>query len=189
MRIFLLSYCTDDDYPAIEWSSHSPMADLWLEIDECHKAGQDIQELLRQIKYRLELNPAWPQIDCLPMIPGLGISNRAKEVFESLEIPGMYFLEYSVNNDPFFMFYTERCLDCLDRKQSEVQFFESSPDRIKQISRYVFLAERLRRSDIFTIPEHSSEIFFWSQVIFVTEAARSIIERAELAGFTFKELS
>ena len=97
------------------------MADLWLEIDERHKSGQKYADLLGQIKYRLRLTRHWSRVDCIEMVPGLAVSAQARMALESLGVPGMQFLEFHVNREPYFLFFTERRLDCLDRKSSSIQ--------------------------------------------------------------------
>ena len=121
MRISGLAYCLDEDYPTIQWNRHSEMADLWLRVDERHKAGKPIAKLLARIEYRLRLTSRWPKVDCLDMVPGLAFSARAREAFEALGIAGMQFLKFRVNGEPFFLFYTERVVDCLDRTTSEIR--------------------------------------------------------------------
>jgi hypothetical protein len=188
MGISRLSNCVDDDFPGVDWSRHAPMADLWLEIDARHKAGQTVIDVLARIEYRLRLNYRWPRIDCVSMVPGLAISTHAKAAFEALGVPGMRFLEFRINGEPFFLFYTERRVDCLDRRRSEIKFFKSSPERVKDVVRYAFRSEPLHACDVFTVPELSDGMFFWSQQTFFTELARSAIERSGLVGFRFEDL-
>ena len=124
----------DEDYPVINWSHHTPMADLWLEIDERHRTDRPIAEQLARVAYDLCLSQRWPRVDCLAMVPGLAVSSRARLVFESLGLPGMRFLGFRVNEEPFFLFYTDRRIDCLDRTRSEIRYFASSPQRIKDVT-------------------------------------------------------
>jgi len=183
-----LGHCLDDDYPAIDWSRHAPMAELWLEINERHKAGLPVEELLGRIAYRLRPSRRWQRVDCLSMVPGLAVSERARAVLEMLGVPGMRFLGFRVNGEPFFLFHTERSVDCLVRERSEVRYFRSSPERVMQVVRYAFAEERLRACDVFTVPELSDGMFFWSQETFVTDAARIALEGATLIGFRFEPL-
>jgi hypothetical protein len=183
-----LGYCLDEDYPAIDWDRHAPMADLWLACDERHKSGQPMAGLLGRVTYHLRLNRRWPQIDCLAMVPGLAVSARARAAFESLGVPGMRFLEFRVNCEPFFMFYTDRQIDCLDRERSEIRYFRHSPQRVMQVVGYAFAEDRFWQCDVFTTPELCDGMFFWSQQTFVTGAAKAAIERAGLFGFRFEPL-
>jgi hypothetical protein len=178
----------DDDYPTIDWSRHAQMADLWLGIDERHKAGRPEGDLLARIAYRLRLGRRWPRVDCLLIVPGLAVSERARAALEALGVPGMRFMEFRVNGEPFFRFYTERRVDCLDRQRSEVRYFRSSPGRVMQVVVYAFVAERVLPCDVFTVPELSDGMFFWSQETFVTDAARTALEDARLIGFRFEPL-
>jgi hypothetical protein len=164
------------------------MADLWLEIDERHKAGRPVEDLLGQVTYYLRLSRRWPRVDCLAMVPGLAVSERARAALEALGVPGMRFLRFRVNSAPFFLFYTERRVDCLDRQRSEVRYFRSSPERVMQVVRYVFAEERVRPCDVFTVPELSDGMFFWVQQTFVTDAARTALEAARVIGFRFEPL-
>jgi hypothetical protein len=188
VAISRLTYCFDDGYPHINWSRHPSMADIWLKVDDRHKAGQSETELLDQIAYRLRLNRRWPRIDCVSMVPGMGISERAKVAFERLGVPGMRFLRFRINGELFFQFYTERRIDCLDRRRSELRFFPSSPGRVMEVVRYAFVEERLQHCDVFTVPELSDGMFFWVQQTFFTEAARSALESSGLVGFQFEQL-
>jgi hypothetical protein len=183
-----LGHCLDDDFPTIDWSRHAPMADLWLEIDERHKVGRPVEDLLGRIAYRLRLGHRWPRIDCLAMVPGLAVSERARTALEAFGLPGMRFMEFRVNGAPFFHFYTERRVNCLDRQRSEVRYFRSSPERVMQVVRYAFAEERVRPCDVFTVPELSDGMFFWSQETFVTDSARTALEAAGLIGFRFEPL-
>ena len=122
------------------------------------------------------------------MVPGLAVSSRARLVFESLGLPGMRFLGFRVNEEPFFLFYTDRRIDCLDRTRSEIRYFASSPQRIKDVSAYAFVEERLSPCDVFTVPELSDGMFFWWQRTFITDQARAIIDRAGLVGLRFETL-
>jgi hypothetical protein len=183
-----LGHCLDDGYPAIDWSRHARMAVLWLEIDERQKAGQPVADLLDRVAYRVRLSRRWRRVDCLPMVPGLAVSQRARAAFEALGVPGMRFLGFRVNGEPFFLFYTDRQVDCLDRERSDVVYFRSSPQRVMHVVGYSFKEERLRPCDVFTVPELSDGMFFWSQETFVTDAARAAIEGAALVGLRFKPL-
>jgi hypothetical protein len=183
-----LSHVLDDDFPTIDWSLHAPMADVWLEIDERHKLGQPVEDLLDRISYHLLLNRRWPRVDCVEMVPGLAVSERAKAAMEALGVPGMQFLGFRVNGEPFFLFYTERRVDCLDRDRSEIEYFRSSPEQVMQVVRYAFAEERVRSCDVFTVPELSDGMFLWSQETFVTDAVRTILEGADLNGFRFESL-
>jgi hypothetical protein len=178
----------DDDFPTIDCSRHAPMADLWLKVDELHKAGEPVESLLWRIAYCLLPGNRWKRVDCLSMVPGLAVSERARAALEAIGAPGMRFLEFRVNGEPFFLFYTERCLDCLDLQRSEVQYFRSSPERVKQVVRYAFAEEQVSQCDVFTIPELSAGMFFWSQEPFFTDSARTKLERAGLQGFRFEPL-
>ena len=122
------------------------------------------------------------------MVPGLAVSSRAKVAFEALGVPGSEFLGFRINGEPFFLFYTDRRIDCLDRQRSEIEFFRSSPERVRQVVRYAFAKERLRPCDVFTVPELSDGMFFWSQETFLTGLARAAIEETGLVGFRFEEL-
>ena len=164
------------------------MADLWLRVDERHKAGKPIAKLLARIEYRLRLTRRWPKVDCLEMVPGIALSARAREAFEDLGVAGMQFLEFCVNGEPFFLFYTERVVDCLDRTASEVRFFRSVPGHVSKVLRYMFVEDRLKVCDVFAIPEQSDGMFFWAQATFFTELARIAIEREGLIGIRFEEL-
>ena len=53
MDITRLGHSLDDDYPAVNWNRHAPIADLWLEVDDRHKAGEPVGDLLGRIAYRL----------------------------------------------------------------------------------------------------------------------------------------
>jgi hypothetical protein len=183
-----LGYHLEDDYPTINWSRHAAMAGLWLEIDERHKAGRPVDDLLGQINYRLRLGRRWPLVDCISMVPGLAVSGRARVALEALGVPGMRFLEFQVNGEPFFLFYTERCVDCLDRRRSVIEYFRSSPGRVKRVIAYAFFEERVRPCDVFTVPELSNRVSFWAQQTFVTDEARTALEGAGLIGFWFEPL-
>ncbi len=188
MGITRVGCSLDDDYPVVDWSCHASMADLWLEIDDRYRAGEPFDNLLSQISYQLELNCRWPRVDCIAMVPGLAVSSRSKVVLENMGISGMQFLEFQVNGESFFMFLTARRVDCLDRERSELEFFRSSPEHVKEVVRYVFIEERLSPCDVFTVPELSDGMFPWAQEIFFTALARNTIEKAGLIGFHFKEL-
>jgi hypothetical protein len=131
------------------------------------------------------LNSHCPQVDCIQMSPGLGISSRAREAMVTLGVPGMHFLEFRVNGEPYYQFYTERIVDCLDRQRSEIMFFPDEPDRVMRVTKYAFVMGRLQDSDVFTLPELIDGMFFWSQPTFITERAKSTIDLAGLVGFRF----
>jgi Immunity protein family (Imm11) len=188
MEISLLSHCLDEGYPTVNWSRHAGMADMWIHIDDRHKAGQAVTDLLDSIAYRLRLNRRWPRVDCVSMVPGLAISARAKATFEELGVPGMRFLKFQINGEPFFLFYTERRIDCLDRTRAKIRFFSSSPDQVMEVLGYAFIENRLQARDVFTVPELSDRMFFWSQQTFFTKLARDAIERSKLVGFRFEDL-
>jgi hypothetical protein len=46
----------------------------------------------------------------------------------------------------------------------------------------------LRACDVFTVPELSDGMFFWSQQTFFTDAAREAVERSGGVGFQFQDL-
>ena len=188
MGITRLGYCLDDDYPTINWGRHAPMADLWLKVDERGKAGQPVADLLGQIGYRLRFSRRWPRVDCVAMMPGLAVSLGAKAALEALGVPGLRFLEFRINDEPFFPFYTDRRVDCLDRERSELEFFRCSPGQVKEVVRYAFTEDRLCPCDLFTVPELSEGSFFWSHDTFLTEPARQTLEGVGLVGFRFEEL-
>lgn len=188
VRITRLSSSVDEKYPCINWDLHPTMADLWIAIDGRHKSGLSTAKLLKQVSYRLKLNRSWPRVDCVDMVPGLAVSSRARAVFKSLKIPEMRFLAFRINEEPYFQFYTERCLDCLDRKRSDIKYFRSSPQEVKRIERYAFLKSKIRSRDLFTIPELSNGMFFWSQETYVTGETQAAIEKAGLIGFRFADL-
>jgi hypothetical protein len=165
------------------------MADIWIEIDERIKAGQPITQLLKRITYQVKLNRKWPRVDCLMMVPGLAVSERARTTIESLGLMGLQFLGFKVNGEPFFMFYTQRSIDCLDTARSEITYFRSAPKTVKNVVRFAFIEERLQACDLFTIPELSDGMFSWTQHIFVTDEARHIIENAGLDGFQYETLA
>ena len=187
MAIYRLSICQDDDYPAIDWKKNAAMADLWLEVHECRKAGAPVEEILAKIDYVMRLNRRWTKIDCLAMYPGIGISPRARTILEKLKIPGMQFLEFSVKGKPYYQFYTDRRIDCLDRANSQIEFYPGS-GRVMRVHRYCFVETLLRPCDVFTVPELSRGMFFWVQQTFFTEPAREAIENSALKGFHFEEL-
>ena len=103
-------------------------------------------------------------------------------------MPGSRFLGFRINGEPFFLFYTDRRIDCLDRRRSEIEFFRFSPEQVRQVVRYAFAEERLQPCDVFTVPERSDGMFFWSQETFLSGLARAAIEEAGLIGFRFVEL-
>ncbi len=188
MGIKRLEYCLDDDYPTINWDRHSKMASLWLEIDERHRSDLPYDDILRRIAYQLPMNRRWDRVDFISMFPGIGVSVRARAALESLGVPGMRFLGFRVNLEPFFLFYTERVVDCLDRERSEIRYFPSSPERVMRVVSYAFTQERLRPCDLFTVPELSDGMFFWTQQTFVTDEARTILEGAGVFGIRFEPL-
>jgi hypothetical protein len=187
MAIYRLMSCQDDDFPVIDWRRHPAMADVWIQVDARHKAGQPYDELLAGIRYRLRLTPGWPRVDCIGMAPGIAVSESARRRFETLGVPGMRFLEFKVNKDSFFRFHTERVVDCLDRSASEIEFFPTS-GRVMKVLRYAFRLDLLLPCDVFTVPELSQGMFFWSQQTFMTAEARRAIEESRLVGFRFEEL-
>jgi hypothetical protein len=164
------------------------MADLWLEIDERYKAGHPIDDLLAQITYSLRLGRHWPRVDCVDMSPGLAVSGQGRAALIALGVPGMQFLRFRINSESFYLFYTDRRLDCLDRQRSELLYFQSDPKQVMEVQRYVFKEERVQPCDVFTVPERSDGIFFWCQETFVTDAVRATLEKAGLTGFRFAVL-
>jgi Immunity protein family (Imm11) len=69
------------------------------------------------------------------MVPGFAVSARAREVLEALDVPGMQFLEFRINREPFFRFHTERRLDCLDKARSEIDYFPPPSKRAMSVHR------------------------------------------------------
>ncbi|MGE3808298.1 MAG: DUF1629 domain-containing protein [Gemmataceae bacterium] len=184
-NIYALSYCLDEDYPAIK--GPRAMSELWLEVDGRKKAGLPFADLLDQIAYKLKVRKRWPLVDCLSMVPGIGVSARARKVLEELGVPGMQFLRFHVNNEPFYLFYTERCLDCLDHARAEIECFAGTA-RTRRVHRFAFKEGCLQPCDVFTLPELSDGMFFWCQETFFTAAARDKFEKAGLVGFRFEDL-
>lgn len=188
MDITRLSCCLDRDYPQIDWRRLASMADLWLEVDERLKSDRRADDLLARIAYECKLPRRWPRIDIIRMTPGVAISARAREAFESLGVPGMRFLEFRVNGEPFFQFFTERRIDCLDLGRSEIEYFDHAPERVREVRRYAFLDSCLMDRDVFTLPELSRGAFFWAQQTFFTGPARLAVEGRGLVGLRFEEL-
>ena len=56
------------------------------------------------------------------------------------------------------------------------------------VTGYAFAEEQLSPCDVFTVPELSDGMFFWSQETFFTDLARVAINKAELVGFRFMPL-
>jgi hypothetical protein len=183
-----LTCCKDDDYPMINWSRHADMAALWLEVDDRQRAGQPFAAILERIRYRLSPPRHWKQADCLMMVPGIGVSARARGALEALGVRGMRFLPFTVNSQPWFLFYTERVVDCLNRSESEIVFFPSSR-RVMHVRRYAFDSNRLEACDVFAIPELSNGMFFWSQETFLTAAAAARLSRSGIIGFDLERVS
>ncbi len=100
----------------------------------------------------------------------------------------MQFLEFRINGQAYYQFYTDRCIDCLDREKSEIEFFPDS-DKVMWVDRYAFATNRLQDCDVFTVPEQSNGMFFWSQHTFFTEDARAVIERSDVVGLRFEGLT
>ena len=99
----------------------------------------------------------------------------------------MRFLEFQINSESFFLFYSDRQVECLDRVRSDITYFQSS-DRVMMVDRYEFRPGLINDCDIFTVPELRGGMFFWGQETFVTPSARAEIERAGLVGFWFAPL-
>lgn len=186
MPIYRLSHCLDDDFPVIDWDRRASMSEVWLEVDDRLRSGDPVGHLLPKIKYRLKLNSTWRVVDCISMVPGLGVSGRAKRAFESLGVPGMRFLEFRANREPWYLFFTVREVACLDRQRSQISFYAHDPSRVMSIEKYVFLTDQTQDCDVFTLPEANDSMFVWSPPIFLTENAKTRIDRFGLAGFRFE---
>ena len=52
----------------------------------------------------------------------------------------------------------------------------------------MFAEEQLQPCDVFSVPELSDGMFFWSQETFLTGLVRAAIEETGLVGFRFEEL-
>src|SRR3712207_3423808 len=111
--IYRLETCLAEDYPAINWSRHREQSQAWLELDERCRTGAAVEEISADIAYTCRLGRRWKRIDCISLAPTPGVSSAAKEVLEKLGVPGLRFLPFQVNGEPFHLVYTERCVDCL----------------------------------------------------------------------------
>ena len=72
-------------------------------------------------------------------------------------------------------------IDALDYKKSKIDYFEDSPKQLKRIRKYVFLEEKLKDMDIFTLP-------IKGEPAFATENFVNKYKDAGLTGIVFYEL-
>lgn len=189
MEIFTLGISVDDDYPNINWDKHASMAGLWTEVDERMREGESTEDLLLKIKYKLRFNRRWPKIDFVRMGGPIGVSENAKRVLTSLKVPGMQFLPYLINDQPYYLFFTERQVNCLDREKSKIEFYRHDPKRIKRVSQYAFVSKKIKDCDVFTIPETSDGMFYYWRETFFTKKAQLELENAGLIGAAFDLVS
>jgi hypothetical protein len=177
-----------DDYPELKARNLGEMSQRWITVDERQRAGEPIDDVLAEISYKIGRPRRWKQIDVVRLVPGIAVSARGRLALESLNVDGMKFFPFTANNEPWFLFMTERVIDCLDRSISEVTYFDSSPERALSIQRYAFFEDQLDAVDLFAIPEMNDGMFFWTQRVFVTAKARDALEASGAIGFRFEEL-
>ena len=98
-------------------------------------------------------------------------SNTAVSVFPNekyIDIKGI--ADYKLLELPF--------IDTLDYKKSKIDYFEGSSKQLKRIRKYVFLEEKLKDTDIFTLP-------IKGEPAFATENFVSKYKAAGLTGIVF----
>jgi len=76
-----------------------------------------------------------------------------------------------------------KVVDCLDKKRSEVAYYDHNPKKIMAIHSYVFLKNKIENVPIFKVPELDSS------TVFVTQKFVDVIIANKLTGVSFADPS
>jgi hypothetical protein len=88
----------------------------------------------------------------------------------------------------FGLLNVTQCVECLDPDATEWIVGESTRKPIR-IARYAFLPKRFPESPIFKLPQTArSEILCYEGVLDPVDEFKSIVERHQLTGLTFREI-
>jgi hypothetical protein len=87
------------------------------------------------------------------------VFSKAILAFRDFLAPHFSLLEAYVNGVLFYILRIEHRLDCLDKVNSKITYFKSSPNDVKRIERYHFRKEKIPDPTFFVIPEIQTHVF------------------------------
>lgn len=182
--IYWIAVQADEEYPRIDFSHPKNRGIDWLSIAQMidGELPLDGDRLLRAVvtikkkrgQERLGVDALWFEHRIL-------VSPQAKAAIDELNLNGISFLAMSVNTERFFALKVIRTIDCLDKDQSELEYFASNPTRVMMIRKHVFQKALVPDPCIFQLPENRARIF-------ATPTVKATLEQARVCGMQFIDL-
>ena len=175
-HIFKITFIDIDNYPMINFSYGNNGDYDWVLIAEMLDGEKKVNRgFLENIK--LKIQRKIKKYDIISLTGNIIISEKAKDIFNTLHVPNLEFFKIKINDLPFFLFQVGNVVDCLNREKSIYQTFSHRPDEIMRIEKYVFHKNKVNDPLIFKIPE---EVF-----LLATDKVKEKIENSDLYGFRF----
>lgn len=155
--------------------------------------GQSLKNVWEKIKfevgiddsiesqYTIKEQKARPLGD-FPNHPGPPIvSTQAMKLLKPFVENNTEFLEIEIINEGvYYIMNVTSVIDCLDKKKSRIEYFDSEQKRIMDIEKYSFFEKKLK--DIYAF-----RILGYEKTIYVTDEFKKIVEKNNLEGFVFKD--
>ncbi|MDB5312363.1 MAG: hypothetical protein JWO38_6565 [Gemmataceae bacterium] len=177
--VFRVDPSVEDDRPVIEFDAPANRGIDWRRLDAIlhgERPTADYREL--GIVVRRADTTSWGYYS----VPGtLGLlSGEAVRCIGPTAFGRFVLLPARLNGSEYYFLKVAERLPCLDLARAEVVSFRTSPERIKDITKYAFHKPMIPDPLVFSIPELPG----W----FATPAVAEAIERGRVPGFQFTPL-
>jgi hypothetical protein len=176
MAVFEVSASTEDYRPSIDFDDRANQGIDWKELDEVLLGQRPIGDY-RQPSIFVSCQDA---IDWgFYQVPGtLGLISAEAVQLVGRDAFRLYkLLPARLNDREFFFLKAYKTLSCLDSSRSDIVYFRSDPDQVKEIRRYAFDKQAIPDPIFFSIPEVPD--------LFATPGVREVIVGSGARGFSF----
>ena len=110
------------------------------------------------------------------------VSQRVKDYIDSLKLPKIDFYPLRIFSKQFYTIIVRNRIDCLDRKQSVINYSTSNPNRFVSISKYRFLKNKIGKNQMFRLRGDKRHI------IFVTDVFAEGFDAQKFKGYRFIDI-
>jgi hypothetical protein len=177
--VFRVDPSVEDDRPVIEFDAPANRGIDWRRLDDILRGERPTADY-RALSIVVERSDAasWGYYS-VPGTLGL-ISGEAVRCIGPSAFGRFVLLPARLNDSGYYFLKVAEVLPCLDLARAEVVPFRSSPERIKDITKYAFHKPMIPDPLVFSIPELPG--------LFATPAVAEAIERGRVPGFHFTPL-
>ena len=180
ITIFELDPSVEDDRPVIDFELKANQKNDWQRLDlilRGEKPIADYEEV--QISIARPDAGSWGFFSIpgtLGVISSEAVERIGRAVFRLYDL-----LPAQINRAKYFFLKSRETLPCLDRDRSEITTFRRDPSRVKEVTKCVFLKDRVSDPLVFSIPESVSRMF-------ATTTVREMVVHGRISGFRFTAL-